>query len=357
MSVILALLGISILILVHEFGHLIVAKRSGIRVHEFGIGFPPRALTLFRRGETVYTLNWIPFGGFVRMAGEQDADTDETGRFDQATRWQQAKVLFAGPLMNIVIGLILTFAGLMLGTLAPADAVSDAQAQNIGTYIVQVRPNGPAEGILRPGMKIAGIATHTVAIPDPSVQDVIQTIQAVPAGESITLTVQTTQRQATVSLTPETLESGVQGIGVGLDSLAVVRPSIGRAFVETFTQLPSRLWSILSGLGHFFGGIFTGSAWSQVSGPVGIVQVAAASNHIGFGVFLLFLAFLSYNLAVLNLLPIPALDGGRLLIVAIEAVIRRKLRPRIVGYIHTITFLLLIALMVAVTAQDIWRLF
>lgn len=357
MSVVLALLGISILILVHEFGHLVAAKRSGVTVHEFGIGFPPRALTLFRRGETVYTLNWIPFGGFVRMAGEQDADADQLGRFDQATRLQQAKVLFAGPLMNIVIGLVLTFGGLMMGTLAPVDSVSDIQAKDTGTYIIHVRQQGPAEGVLRPGMKISGIATREVAIPDPSVQQVIQAIQAVPPGESVTLTVQTARSQATVSVIPETLESGVQGIGIGLDSLAVVRPGVWRALAETFTQLPERIWSILSGLGQFFGGIFTGSAWSQVSGPVGIVQVAAASSHVGFGVFLLFLAFLSYNLAVLNLLPIPALDGGRLLIVGIEAIIRRRLHPRVIGYIHSVTFLLLIALMVAVTAQDIWRLF
>jgi regulator of sigma E protease len=357
MGVILAIIGISVLILVHELGHLIAARKSGVHVHEFGIGFPPRALILGRRKGTIYSLNFIPFGGFVRLSGEGADDIDTTGRFDQATRWNQAKILAAGPLMNIAAGMVLTFAGLLVGTLVSVDT-SAGMPEGAGTYIVGTLPGSPADlANLELGMHIVGITNRSESLRDPSTDQISSFIQSSPAGEAITLTVQTNRQQETILVTPTLLESGNQGIGISLDTLAVQRPSVWRAATTAVTTMPAQMWSIASGLFHFFGNIFSGEMWTQVSGPVGIVQVASQSSAIGIGVFFLFLAFLSYNLAVLNLLPVPALDGGRLVIVAIEAIRRKPLNPRAVVIVNTVAFLLLITLMVAVTGQDIWRLF
>jgi regulator of sigma E protease len=252
MSILIFIVSLAVLILVHEFGHFIVAKKSGIRVDEFGLGFPPKLLSK-KWGETTYTLNAIPFGGFVRIFGEDAHSTEITEEnksrsFVYKSKWIQAAVLVAGVAMNLLFAWLL----ISLLLLHTDGAMAFAHAAQI-TYLI----------------------------------------------------------------TKETI------IGLG-----------------------SFLWHIISFHADF----------SQVSGVVGIASIFKQASLVGFSQVVFLVALISINLAVINLVPFPALDGGRLLFVGIEAVTRRPIPTKVVQWTNAIGFVVLIALMIIVTSHDILKL-
>jgi len=368
MSIVLFIIVLVVLIVVHELGHFLVAKFFGIRVEEFGIGYPPRAFTIGTFRDTTYTLNWLPFGGFVRIFGERPGVQyplhDKQYAFVSKTRLVQAAVLAAGVLFNLLFAWLLFTATFVAGAPTAIDEV-DAVGLETRLIVSSVVSGSPASvaGLL------AGDEVVSVSTPRGELQEVLPS--AVSAfiqdnvGREITIGYirdQQTQAIETVRVTPAhgVLDErpGTPAVGFAMALVADVSLPLGEAIVEGFFSTTDALKSITVGLGTFLFAAVTGSAdWQQVAGPIGIAGLVGDASSVGFTYLLYFTAFISVNLAVINLIPLPALDGGRLLFVAIEAVRKKPISDKVASVFNLIGFTLIILLMVVVTYHDIARLF
>tara|TARA_B100000745_G_C20154862_1_gene395760 strand:- start:8318 stop:9427 length:1110 start_codon:yes stop_codon:yes gene_type:complete len=368
MSFILFVAILVILIVVHELGHFLMAKFFGIRVEEFGIGYPPRAFTIGTFGHTTYTINWLPFGGFVRIFGErldeEYTDIERKQAFIHASKIKQAAVLFAGILFNLVFAWFLFTLTLLMG--APT-AVDESEAAGLETRLIvsSVVVGSPAE---RAGLVVGD---HIIAIktPESTLETLLPTQAAAfiqeRAGKQITVSyirdseaqeienVIVTPAHGVLSDTP-----GTPAVGISMALVADKSLSFWQAIIGGFTSTLVALKTVTLGLGAFIVSAVTGNAdWAQIAGPVGIAGLIGEASSIGVVYLLYFTAFISVNLAVINLIPLPALDGGRLLFVFIESLIRRPINEKIGTVFNVLGFTLLILLMVVVTYNDIARLF
>lgn len=363
MSVLLFIIILAVLILAHEFGHFIVAKRSGIKVEEFGIGFPPKLFGK-RKGETEYTLNLFPIGGFVKIFGETPDDESINGpdadrSFVNKPKYIQAAVLGAGVFFNVLLAWFLISAGFMVGLPTSVDAVPEGRyLKDQKLVITEVLPDSPAYN--------AGIATG-------------DTILSLSAGDEEFINPTPEQVQNLVS---SSLGEGIDVVykrGKNAEELAVIepvdglidKPAIGIAMDEIGTlQLPPHLalWegakltaaltkATFFGLASFLGSLVMGEAdLSAVAGPVGIVGIVGDASEFGFIYLLSLTALISINLAIINLVPFPALDGGRLLFLLIEVIKRSPIKPAVANTVNAIGFALLILLMVIITYSDIAKI-
>ena len=367
MTIILFIIVLVALILVHEFGHFVVAKLSKMRVDEFGIGYPPRAWAI-KKGETEYSLNWLPFGGFVKIYGEDEQDkvegTDETHRaFGSRPRILQALVLVAGIGMNLLFAYILLSTTLALGTPRALSPEEVSRATDVQLFVAEVLPNGPADIA---GIK-AGDAIERASYGDNTFSSVVPEefttfISHDTKSSPLTLSVLRDGKHIQLEVTPKvgvvTKDPTRPALGIAIATAGVLPVSLTQAFTEG-AQLT---WEITKqtgvGLWHFFASIATFTAdLSQVSGPVGIAgAVGSASSH-GIAALLSLTAIISINLALINILPLPALDGGRLLFVIIEAIIRRPIPASVGRVVNTLGFAFLLLLMVVVTAHDLFKAF
>lgn len=355
-----ALLVIAILvflIVVHELGHFFAAKIFGVKVTEFGIGYPPRALRLGKWGDTEYTLNWIPFGGFVRLFGEE-AEAHGRGSFVDAPRWKQAVILVAGVAMNALVGWLLFTSAYAIGILHPVDSYVPG-ARLIVTDVV---PGSPADAAgLKIGDDVIALSDKDgERLIDPTPESVMEFVSA-RAGEELTLEYAHLGATSSTIIRPAHAvvpgESGRPAVGVGLALVTTEAVPLREAAVESFHQTKVILLLSLQGLGQIVHGVFSSEpALQNVTGPVGLVSYVSEAAHSGFGYVLSLAAFISINLVIINLIPIPALDGGRLVIVLIEMVMRRPAPKLLVQFLNTVGLALIIMLMVAVTYQDIARL-
>lgn len=371
MNILIFIIVIVALIVVHEFGHFVAAKLSGMRVDEFGLGYPPRAMVFAKKGDTLYTLNWLPFGGFVKIYGEDGAAAGSHA-FGERPRILQAFVLIAGIAMNLLFAYVLITGALIAGT---PRALSDAElagARSMELMVASVLPGSPAAlaGLL-PGDSIVRAedakGQWQAVTPSPSLGTSVplpktfSTFINASQGSAVTLDIKRNGIEQKVNAAPK---EGVAvndpfryALGVEVATIGVVPLSLGSALVEgaSLTWSATKLTAV--GLWHFFYGIFTLSAdLSQVSGPIGIAGVVGAASLQGFGNLLSIMALISINLALINLIPVPALDGGRLLFVIIESVIRRPIKARVAHTLNMLGFVFLILLMVVVTAHDIFRI-
>ncbi|MEK7163140.1 MAG: site-2 protease family protein [Patescibacteria group bacterium] len=363
MTIILFLIVLAVLILVHEFGHFYAAKKCGVRVDEFGLGFPPKIWS-WKRGETVYSLNAVPFGGFVKIFGENpDSESisgpDRARSFVNKPRWKQAVILSAGVVMNIL------FAWILFG-IAFASGMTTAVSENNSKYItdshvivVDILPNSPAgRAGLFSGDEILSIKTSEsviVAGDIVSVQDTIKNSN----GKKITLEIQHLAGKKIVEVTPE---RGVLGenyaIGISMDLVGKVKLPVYLAFWEGAKLTVYMLKNIVVGIYMLIYNAAIGQGdISQISGPIGIARLVGDAGRLGFVYLLSFTAFISLNLAVLNLIPFPALDGGRILFVGIEAIRRKMISPRVANTVNAVGFGILILFMLFVTYRDVVKLF
>lgn len=366
-TAILFVLVLVALIVVHEFGHFVVAKLSGMRVDEFGLGYPPR-IWGFRKGETEYTLNAVPFGGFVRIYGEDEADavegTKEQPRsFAARPRVLQALVLVAGIAMNLLFAYVLISAALAMGT---TRALSDDEipyAKDVSLMVGSILPGSPAEvaglkegdiitSVSGVGSGFTGYDTSTFVNYIATDADMTPlTIVASRGGASVTLT-------ATPAAGVITTDAARPALGVSLATVGTVHTPLLQAPIEGATLTWELTRETAVGLYTFFAGVFTLHAnLAQVSGPVGIAGAVGSAARQGVDTLLTITAVISINLALINLIPIPALDGGRLLFVLIEAVIRRPIKPSVARTVNTAGFALLLLLMVVITGHDVFKLF
>lgn len=334
---------LGLLVFVHEVGHFIAAKRAGIRVEEFGMGFPPRIATLFERGGTKYTLNALPIGGFVRMLGEEDPSHPES--FAAQSPWDRIQVLLAGPGMNIVLAVFLFALIAMMGI--PAGEPTGEVA------VVGVASGSPAaEAGIKRGDIVAYIANQRVTSTEQ-----LQGLIVNYLDKEVTVTVLRDGAELDLTLKPrEDPPAGEGWIGI---EIANQRENVRYGPLSAVRFGVTRT---LQAFGLIFVGVaevIQGTMEADLAGPVGIAQVTGELAREGELVTLInFAGFLSVNLALINLLPFPALDGGRLIFVVLElARGGKRIDPKKEGLVHLIGMVLLISLMVFITYFDVLRIF
>ncbi len=363
MYIILFFVILAVLVLVHEFGHFFAAKRFGIRVDEFGLGFPPRLFGRMWNG-TLYSINAIPFGGFVKIFGENPDDEsisgpDSSRSFVHKAKWKQVIVLAAGVIMNIILAWVLFSIGFMSGMTM---GVSDANAQYVTdkhVIVLDALPNSPAaKAKLVSGDEILSYSIGGATTTTSTVESIQAAIRE-SNGKKVGFEIQRLSGNTYIEVVPE---KGVLGdayaIGISMDMVGKVRLPFFAAFTEGAKLTGSMFMNIVGGLYGLIHDAILGKAdISQVSGPVGIARLVGDAGRLGFVYLLSFTAFISLNLAVLNLVPFPALDGGRILFVLIEAIFRRPISPKVGNTINTVGFGLLLAFMLFVTYKDIVKLF
>jgi regulator of sigma E protease len=363
MNIILFIVILAILILVHEFGHFIVAKKSGIKVSEFGLGFPPK-LWSKKYGETEYSLNAIPFGGFVKIFGENPDDESTTGPDSARSiitkpRYIQAAVLVAGVVFNILFAWLLISLGYGIGLPTPADYEGPGEVTNVRTVVTSVSPESPAQlGDIKSGDAILQISSGVYVASDTNPETISHFVEA-HGDEEITLNLQRGNELISRTLMAEEgVVAGRIAIGIAMDEIGTLRLPMHQALLEGGKTTYATLSAVTVGIVTFLGSAFVGEGdLSQVTGPVGIVGLVGDVSALGFVYILSFTAIISLNLAVINLLPFPALDGGRLVIVFIEAIIRRPLNAKVLNWVNGAGFIILILLMILVTVHDISNLF
>lgn len=362
MSIFLFIVILVALILVHEFGHFIAAKRAGIRVDEFGIGFPPR-LWGIRRGETLYSINAIPFGGFVKIFGEDSHDVKETGgdlsrSFVAKQKGIQAWVLAAGILFNVFFAYVLFSLGYMIGFPTPVDHQGLGEVRDAQVLVVNVGGGTPAERAgLSSGDAITALSQREDTLTPQNADEARAFIAA--HEDKIVVSYRRGDTLGEVTVEPQAgIVEGRKAIGVLLDDVGILRLPPHLALIEG-ARLTSRVTeATFLGLGAFFANLVSGQAdFSSIAGPVGIVAYVEDASQIGFISLLSLTALISINLAIINLIPFPALDGGRLFFLAIEAIRRKPISVAVTRAANTVGFVLLILLMVVVTYHDVLKLF
>lgn len=344
-TVIIAILVFGLLIFVHEFGHFIVAKLVGIRVEEFSIGMGPKAFST-QKGDTLYSIRFLPIGGYVKMTGEavleeeNDLDQADPKRFNNKSVGQRASVILAGPLMNFILAIVLfalifSFVGIPHRT----------------TEISDVVPNSPAaEAGLRPGDQIVQIEGQEVK----DWGEMVKIIQTQP-GKELSFIVKRNGKNFTIQITPQKdpeTQVGLIGIIQSDVQFQKVNPlkALGLGVQRTIEILVLTVTALAQMLAGKVGA-------EGVAGPVGIIQMIGETAQVGLIYLINFTALISINLGLLNLLPIPALDGSKLIFIGIEALRGRPIDARKENFVHLIGFALLMLLMLFVTYRDIVRFF
>ena len=358
------------LIVVHEVGHLIAAKIAGMRVDEFGLGYPPRAWKIGKWGGTEYTLNWLPFGGFVKIFGEDqeqkagaESRNADPSSFGGRPRWAQAFVLVAGVLMNLLFAYALIVGALVSGTPRALAENELAIALDRELAIANVLPGSPAAAA---GLKAGDIILsaedghYLFSGLDPA--EFSAFVDRGGGNATVALDVRhadgsekTLFARPVAGLVPS--DPARYALGIQVAPIGVVPLSLGAALKEGAALTASTVAVVARGLWLFFAGAATLSAdLSQVAGPIGIAGVVGSASAQGLGDLLSIVAVISVNLALINLIPVPALDGGRLLFVIIEGITRRPIKPAIARSVNAVGFSLLVLLMLVVTAHDIAKL-
>ena len=332
----------SVLVMAHELGHFVVAKLAGVRVEEFGIGYPPRLLTLGTWRQTRITLNALPIGGYVRM-GEDDPSSE--GNLAAKSRLVRAIVLVSGAVMNVVLAVLLFSITFMIGAPTPVEGP--------GAGIYHVVPGSPAERVgLMPGDTI-------VTIDGEAIIDVDHAVEAIKArvGRPVEIVVRRRdQMLSPMTATPRVNPPPNEGaLGVSLDlPLEIEAYPVWRAvpmgFRATFSTVRGMFWGLQAAVRK--------EIPFEISGPIGIYQTTKRVAKSGVAQLLEFAAFLSMNLFLINLLPFPALDGGRVIFVVIEWLRGgRRVPPEKEALVHALGMMALIAAMIVVTSRDYVRYF
>jgi regulator of sigma E protease len=344
---IIVLIGLSLLILVHEAGHFFAAKWFGLKVDEFGFGFPPRMFA-WKKGETEYSINWLPFGGFVKIAGETDrlqdmkkleklSPEEKKRMFVFEKAWKRSLIILAGVAVNFVVGWFLLSFLFMVGS--PQILL-----------VSGIESNSPAAN--------AGLKAGDVILNYTGSQDFINFVNQ-HRGREITLDVRRGTEKLEVKAIPRTEVQPNEGaLGVFLTEAGIPRYGFFKAIWEGLKFSFALSGQVLVALGELLKNLFVHAKLLEgVVGPLGIFGVAEEAGRIGFAYLVQLLALISINLAVMNLVPFPALDGGRFFLILVEKVKGSPISPRLEGIVNIAGFVLLVLLMVLLTFRDISHFF
>lgn len=341
MTILIAILIIAILILFHEAGHFIAARRVGIPVHEFGIGFGPKLIS-WQRNQVEYSIRLFPLGGFVRMAGEELGDQSDSAGFNNRTPLEKIRVSFAGPFMNFVLALLIfiysyAFIGIPHATDEPIIGI--------------VFEGQPAE---RAGIVSGDLILAVDGKQIKSWEEFTSCLTDQAPGNAIILELEREGEFKQLQVIPEANpNTGLSIIGVSSQVIYekqgffnAIKIGLEQTYELTVVLLGG-LWIMITG----------GASAADIAGPVGIVGLIGDAARVGTVFLLSFAAFLSINLGILNLLPIPALDGSKIMFAVVEAIRKKPVSPEKEGFIHWLGFMFLMALIVLVTFNDIMRIF
>ena len=368
MTIIIFLIVLGVLIFVHELGHFLLAKWNGIRVDAFKIGFGPKMIA-WKMGETEYGINWIPFGGFVRIHGENpDEDSmngpDKERSFVNKNRCRQASVLVAGVLFNFLFACLIYIVVFNMGVTATMDGFEkySSDFSNFRIMITEVSAGSPAEAV---GLKLGDVITdiyqndasstanklHVLPLTVSNIQSAI----ASSSGKVIDLGFTRGRNMKVVEIVPKPgIIPGKYDIGIAMQDVGDMKLPFSTSIFEGGRYTLIMIEDTVSGLYMFILNIFQGTAnFSDVTGPVGIAGVVGNAADLGITYLLMVTALISVNLGVINLIPFPALDGGRLLFVIIEGITRRKVPVKFFNIVNIVGFVILMVLMVIVTYNDI----
>lgn len=353
LTLIIFLAVLSLLVFVHEFGHFIAARRLGVKVEEFGFGFPPR-LFGWKRGETTYSINWVPLGGFVKLKGESGEFMHHHDSFAGKSIGRRTIIVAAGVLMNFFLAIVLFTIGFLYGLPHAAEELpTGTRVRDVQIAIGRIIPDSPSAVA---GFKVGDLI---ISIDDNRLASVLDVQVYVQSREGIPLrvTLRRAGEEITTTLTPAFLAAtGKVGIGVGLFTVGVVSYPWYLAPVRATELTFGITVEILKAFGHVFRGLVTeGRLAVDLSGPVGIAVLTGRAAELGITHLLQFVAILSINLGVINFVPFPALDGGRFLFLAIEKIRGRPVSRQLEAVIHQVGFALLLALILIVTYRDLVR--
>jgi len=378
-TVILFILVLSVLVFVHELGHFWTARRLGVKAEEFGFGFPPRALGFFKsksgrwrflKGNvspdslaeeerpvgTVYSLNCLPLGGFVKIKGENGEGKQDSDSFAAKALWRRALILSAGVIMNIVLAAALLSVGYMIGLPQSLDEVkSSAQVSEAQVFVMEVLPDSvAAQAGLESGDIIKAVEGQKITS-----NEELQDLVSKRTDQDTSFTIIRGGEEQNITIRPSFSEAVDRAvIGVSIYASGLVRYPFFTAIWEGIKLTGLTFWLIILAFYSLIRDLIIGvSVSGQVAGPVGIATLTGQVASLGITYLLQFMALLSLNLALVNILPFPALDGGRLLFLLIEKFKGKPVRQSVEAWIHTIGFWLLIILILVITYKDIMRLF
>ena len=347
--VLLAIVLLGVLITVHEFGHFIAARATGIAVKEFSIGFGPKLLQWkSRKLDTVFTLRPIPMGGSCMFYGDTDDDPDGTKvaddprNYNKAPVWKRILSVLSGPLMNFVLAFVVAI------VLMACYGVTVAQPS-----VAAIESGMPAEAAgLQSGDVFVSVDGTPIRVGD--VNAISEAIDRLSPGESLPLTVRRGDAELPITLTPS-FDEAQQRYRIGVSIIAYAPMPSGEYISGAWNQCVYSATAILDALGKLF---TTGEGFDQTAGPVGVVQIVAEQTQKGgLETFLLLLVMISINLGLFNLIPIPGLDGSRIVFMLIEAIRRKPVSQKIEATVHLCGYVLLIGLMIFFTFRDVGRIF
>ncbi len=369
-TIIIFFLVLSLLVLVHEAGHFWTARRFGIKVDEFGLGLPPRVFGFKKVNgkwkyvgakenspetfdHTVYSLNWIPVGGFVKIKGENGEEADSADSFGSKAIWKRCVILVAGVTMNVVLCVFLLSLGFGLGMPTAIDSTSHfdygAIVSQSSVKVMEVIKDMPAATAgIQQGDTLLSVGDQKVS----SIEG-LQQYLADKNNQQLKLTWEHNNKVLTAEVTIKE-NNGKPGIGVALAELSTVRYPWYLAVWEGIKATYFWFISIVVAFAMIIKNLFIGKpAGVDVAGPVGIAVMTGQAAKLGFVYLLQFMALLSLNLAIINILPFPALDGGRVLFLVIEKIRGKAIKQKWENLAHNIGFILLMVLVVLVTFKDV----
>ncbi len=374
-TIIVFLAVLSILVFFHEFGHFFAARKLGVKADEFGFGFPPRVFGFYKNKDkkwkrvfgnkkiednidTVYSVNLIPLGGFVKIKGENGQGKKDPDSFASKKIWKRAVILSSGVFMNVVLASILISIGLMIGFPQAVDKdnlknsvkISDEKIQ-----IAQVLPDSPA---IKAGIKAGDVLLSINGQEVKSEENVSEFISN-SIDQEIVIQVNRFNEELNFSLEADFVNNSEQKIiGIAFSQTATVKYPWYLAIWEGLKMTITLLWAIIYAFYDLIKNLIIGqSVGVEVAGPIGIADLTGQMARMGFVYLLQFTALLSLNLAVINFLPFPALDGGRLVFLLFEKIKGRPVKEELEAVFHNLGFILLMALVVWVTFKDILKLF
>lgn len=377
MTIIIFLIVLAALVFVHELGHFIAARMCGVRVDAFKLGFGPKIFA-WKKGETEYGVNAIPFGGYVKIHGENPDEESISGKdsarsFVNKKKWQQVLILASGVLCNFIFAWLLYSIVFMSGFTTSTSSFENYadRFKNERIIVTYVLPGSPAaKAGIKEGDVISYVETTAMNAErgrlttsgdlHKSLQNIseIQSVISSQGTKPVAIEIMRDGHKSILGIVPvQGVVEGKFAIGISMDTVGDIRLPFFGAIFEGFEYVINLIKQTCVGLYHFIANIVAGHPdFKDVAGPVGIAGIVGNAAELGFTYLLMVTAIISVNLGVINLIPFPALDGGRILFVIIESIIRRRISPKIENITNTIGFVLLMILMVAVTWRDVAKL-
>ncbi len=354
LTVLIFIIVLGLLVFVHEFGHFITAKKMGMKVEEFGFGFPPRIWSKEGKDGVTYSVNWIPLGGFVKIKGEDGENRGDPDSFASKKPWKRAIVLCAGVAMNFLLCAVLFSIGFMIGLPQAVDqkALEQELVRDYKVQVVSILEDKPAQ---EAGIEVGDII---LAYDGQEIKGINNLLEYTTSqkGETVTYKIKREEDVLEKEVKIVDIGEGRGGIGVGLIESGIVSYPVHEAVWHGFKLTGFLAKEIVFAFGNVLKNLVVGEPVGvQVSGPVGIAVITGQVARLGFIYILQFTALLSLNLAIINFVPFPALDGGRLVFLAIEKIRRKPVSQKIESLIHMLGFTLLMLLIIIITFQDVIR--